>query len=535
MSEILLYKGQQCVGKLNESAQNVLNEMEMLDRNSDHAVEDINKTFQEIIGAVERRRQEMLAQAQKIREEKRQALREQLNSIESERTHLERECSGFKRQVEVRNISKKINDLKEKLESIETMLDPKENCFLRFEHDQADALAKIDDCLKICTGNIRTSRTFPASCRASCLDRCLAHLRCSVRVVTYDYNGEAQSFGGDPLTATLVNIDTADENIHCSIVDNRDGTYSIDFIPPTSGTYSMKIFIFGRSIKNFPLEFDVSEHINPIAVYGTSGNGDHQFNQPTAVAVDPNGALFVLDTGNGRIKKLLTSPESLHFKLEDHFEVDNNFASTGLAFCGRSGSLLVTNWRDKHVKIFDCRSQQFKSPISHPDMREPTAVAVGNCGQFAVADNGAGAVFVFYPSGKFNYKISKQKDTFDVVTGLTFHPESGDLIVIDSRVLIFDKSGLFQRELFKQSQTGRSKRAHYSGVSFDSIGKTLLVSRVEGSKSVIQVLDYDSGTLKFVIDSVDSKIKRPGCIATMDDHVLLVDLGNDCIKKYRFF
>lgn len=71
MSEILLYKGQQCIGKLNESAQNVLNEMAKLDQNSELAFEDINRTFQEIINVVDQRRQELLNNAKKIREDKR--------------------------------------------------------------------------------------------------------------------------------------------------------------------------------------------------------------------------------------------------------------------------------------------------------------------------------------------------------------------------------------------------------------------------------------------------------------------------------
>ena len=36
---------------------------------------------------------------------------------------------------------------------------------------------------------------------------------------------------------------------------------------------------------------------------GSFGTGDGQFNQPTSVAVDAQGNMFVLDTGNHRIQK----------------------------------------------------------------------------------------------------------------------------------------------------------------------------------------------------------------------------------------
>lgn len=41
-----------------------------------------------------------------------------------------------------------------------------------------------------------------------------------------------------------------------------------------------------RPIKNCPLELTVSEHNNPVKVYGSRGSGKDQFLQPVAVAID---------------------------------------------------------------------------------------------------------------------------------------------------------------------------------------------------------------------------------------------------------
>jgi DNA-binding beta-propeller fold protein YncE len=37
--------------------------------------------------------------------------------------------------------------------------------------------------------------------------------------------------------------------------------------------------------------------------FGTSGSGNGQFKEPTAVAVDSNSNVFVADTGNNRVQK----------------------------------------------------------------------------------------------------------------------------------------------------------------------------------------------------------------------------------------
>ena len=48
----------------------------------------------------------------------------------------------------------------------------------------------------------------------------------------------------------------------------------------------------------------VSPHISPISRVGGKGNGYLDFSQPTSVAIDREGNLYVLDTGNNRIKLL---------------------------------------------------------------------------------------------------------------------------------------------------------------------------------------------------------------------------------------
>nr|XP_046911252.1 tripartite motif-containing protein 2-like isoform X2 [Dermatophagoides farinae]XP_046911253.1 tripartite motif-containing protein 2-like isoform X2 [Dermatophagoides farinae]XP_046911254.1 tripartite motif-containing protein 2-like isoform X2 [Dermatophagoides farinae] len=540
MSEILLYKAQQCISKLDESSRNVLSEMQKLDQNTELSFEDINRTFQEVINIVDKRRQELLNCAKKIREDKRNVLREQLNNIELEKSRLEKECNEFKYQVEVRDISKKINDLKAKLNSVNTMLDPRENCFLRFEHLQ-NSTNSIQELVNN-FGSIRTSNTFPSLCVAT-VGKCSIHLRSFANVTTFDYNGQRQKFGGDPILVTLVH-NNSQQTIPCKLNDNRDGTYEVQFVPPKHGDFSMKITIFGRPIKTFPLEFTVSDHINPLCIYGGKGFDHHQFSQPTSLAIDnETGYVYVLDTGNGRIKKLLqnqcnNSPFRLICHMEEkHFE---NRAATGIAFCVNSRSLLVTNWRTKNIVKIDCDGR-FIGKFGHSELLEPTCIAVNpNSGQILVADNSSNAIFLFQTNGEFVKKITtwvnpntKKTESLGEINGLCFHPETNDIIVSSEKLLIYSHDGEFIKPLCSDSSNGKSKNRFY-GVAVDK-ANNLLAARADKSRNIIQVIDYDSGLLKFSIDSNDAKLKRPSCLAlTNDDHVIVVDLGNDCIKKYRY-
>ncbi|XP_054165251.1 tripartite motif-containing protein 2-like isoform X2 [Oppia nitens] len=539
MSEILLYKAHQCIQKLNESAENVLNEMRKLDQNAEHAFEDINRTFQEIINIVDRRRQELLSYAKKIKEDKRNVLTEQLNIIETEKAKVETECCGLEYQVEVRNISKKISDLNQKLDSVNTLFDPRENCFIRYEHLHNSAVQDIQECVNS-FGTIRTSKTFPSLCTAT-VSKCSANLRSIAHIIAYDYNGMRQKFGGDPVSAELKHIADG-STVSTRIVDNRDGTYEAHFNSPKAGVYCLKITIFGRPIKDFPLEFEVSEHINPLCIYGCRGSDQHQFIQPVALDISQKDEkVYVLDTGNGRIKVLMqnhcnNSPFSFVNHIEGH-GLDNR-AGTGIAMTANSESLLVSNWRNKNITELTLEGE-FVRHFSHRDFIEPTCLAVNPKGDIVVADNGAHTVFIFHPSGKLNTRItgipSKTKnnnqktESLGVIGAITFEP-NGDILVADSRILVFDANGKFKKDIYSEGKN----RGQYCGITVDN-KQNLLATRVEKSKSFIQVFDLISGQLKFCIDSSDAKLKRPtSLVTTNDNHVIVVDLGNDCIKKYRY-
>ncbi|OTF72758.1 hypothetical protein BLA29_006810 [Euroglyphus maynei] len=308
----------------------------------------------------------------------------------------------------------------------------------------------------------------------------------------------------------------------------------------------MKITIFGRPIKTYPLEFTVSEHINPLCIYGGKGFDQHQFSQPTSLAIDnETGYVYVLDTGNGRIKKLMqdqcnNSPFRLICHMEEkHFE---NRAATGIAFCVKSRSLLVTNWRTKNIVKIDCDGR-FIEKFGHSELLEPTCIAVNpNSGQILVADNASNAIFLFQMNGEFVKKITtwlnpntKKTESLGEINGLCFHPETNDIIVSSGKILIYSSDGEFIKPLCNGESSSNGKfKNHFYAVAIDR-SNNLLAARAEKSRNIIQVIDYCNGLLKFSIDSNDAKLKRPSCLAlTNDDHVIVVDLGNDCIKKYRY-
>jgi hypothetical protein len=117
---------------------------------------------------------------------------------------------------------------------------------------------------------------------------------------------------------------------------------------------------------------------------------------------------------------------------------------------------------------------------------------VNQDGDVLVADNGVGAVMVFESSGKLKKKIGQKgtrRGDFKEMSSLCIN-ENGEIIVADTRILVFNAAGEFLKEFGGPSSTGGGKdaaRGRYSGVSVDSRSGLLLAAKMEKTRSYIQV------------------------------------------------
>ena len=174
-----------------------------------------------------------------------------------------------------------------------------------------------------------------------------------------------------------------------------NGSYEIRFTPVSVGTYCLKVFIFARAIKDCPMLFEVTRHNSPLLSYGCHGTGDNCFIQPCSIALDMENKIYVMDTGNSRIKVLNTN-----FELDDHVTCPQleGRSVTGLCLGQNRNTLVTVNWRTRIVAEMTFDGGQVAA-FSHPDMVEPIAVAVSPRGEFVVVDNGVG-ILVFDQCGK---------------------------------------------------------------------------------------------------------------------------------------
>ena len=117
MSEILLYKAKECTTKvmghllrtlssveyfacqLDTAYENVTKEIHKLDHRGDAAYDEVRDLFDEVLKAVEKKREEVLLDVKRKKDDKKKVLEEQLKIIASEKVEVDSDVQKMKHQV----------------------------------------------------------------------------------------------------------------------------------------------------------------------------------------------------------------------------------------------------------------------------------------------------------------------------------------------------------------------------------------------------------------------------------------------------
>ncbi|KAJ8731407.1 hypothetical protein PYW07_004571 [Mythimna separata] len=221
MSEILLYRANECLSKLGSARDAVASELRRLEAAATAADEAIDRHFAELKAAIDKRHSELKSAAAAAATHKRKLLEEQLKLIDAEKAKVEAECSGLQQQVEVREVSSRAAALGARLGDAAALAEPRENAFLAVDFAHNDAQQRFAEALAE-LGRVRTSTTFPGLCTLQLESACVCGLEVVVVLRTVDYHGEARCTGGDPVSAAAT-ID--DAPLPCTVTDLDTGLY----------------------------------------------------------------------------------------------------------------------------------------------------------------------------------------------------------------------------------------------------------------------------------------------------------------------
>ncbi len=192
---------------------------------------------------------------------------------------------------------------------------------------------------------------------------------------------------------------------------------------------------------------DVWGHYGEYAV--DNPDGQSAFYGPRDVAVGPDGAVHVVDTGNKRVQVFTAAGEFLWQWGGSGAALGQMEEPLGLAV-GPDGSLYVADTWNRRVQVVQPDGTPLLSwPISgwnNPNSDERPYVAVDDAGQAYVSDPGHYRVLVFDRNGEYLYSFGQfgfDNSSFSAPMGLAIGPDDS-LYVVDAagqRVMRFATRG----------------------------------------------------------------------------------------------
>ena len=371
--------------------------------------------------------------------------------------------------------------------------------------------------------DIRTSTILPPLCTAQ-LGEAVVNLQSRIEICAVDYQGKRCTTGGDPIVVGLK--DEADVNVNTFVEDLCNGMYEITFTPQTTGRHKLSVSFFDRQISGSPFMIDVRGHNEPVLKITSASSASDTFKQPANVLVDKEGAIFVLDTGNCRICKFNAEGEYLTSFNGDGFERQG---STGFCFYPNN-HLMTVNWRTKTITEREIQEGEVIRNIKCEELVLPTDVSVTSRGEIVVVDQGTGNVCVLDPDGflKYRMKLKSNSEGMDFQRFVTVD-QNDHIFVADLAIREYSRSGKYKGILAASEETD----GNYTGITVDHFGNVLASKSYRG-RGWLEIYNGDKQLIN-VIDSYFDRLRRPsGLAATSDHHVFVADLGNNCLKKYRY-
>ena len=343
-----------------------------------------------------------------------------------------------------------------------------------------------------------------------------------ISVITVElFNDAGNKFMFVPSFLTVKLIDPEQDELPVTL-NTTPPDFTVTFTPHVSGKHEISVMCLGQKLKSEQTHIIVNSN-NPVLTFGKEGDGNGNFEHPYNIVMDNNDVLYVADEYRTRIQTFSYNGKFLNkFFVNDHEGV----SIVGMALDQENELIYCTKPSANLMLVFDLEGQlqhSYKLDI----MIKPSHIAINRHYEIIISDWANGRLCKFNKQGKHLSCMGNLK-----LPGFIAISNDDSVIVADMRddcVYAFSPDGLV-RHKFGSSGTGKGQLKEPWGVATD--GEYILVG--DKGNNRIQVFRYN-GTFVSMIESKDDPLLYPwGLLATGDGYVYVADVGNHCIKKYKY-
>gem|GEM_PF-2404739 len=189
------------------------------------------------------------------------------------------------------------------------------------------------------------------------------------------------------------------------------------------------------------------------------GQGNDLMDNPWGISVDPEGFIWVVDSGNNRLIRMNTDGK-IQSVIGGPGKREGYFSSPKGIYISQKGIMYIADSGNERVQIFNTDGVYMNKieKFSEEGFENPVDIDADTAGNVFVVDEDAHAVYKFNPEGKYLLTIGKKGEG----NGEFRNPKGvlvtdNEIMVLDSgnqRIQVFDHRGAFLR---KFGAKGKSK------------------------------------------------------------------------------
>ena len=318
----------------------------------------------------------------------------------------------------------------------------------------------------------------------------------------------------DIRTSTGDSFETADLKIE----DNEDGIYIVEYTPPHTGLYEVKIEVNGQPLDGSPWSVQVIPHQYQLKFsFGSNGSGPGQFDGPYDIAVDKKtGIVAVSDYGNKRIQLFDITGRYLR-------EIGLRANCSSLDFT-KSGHIIAVTPADVHKTSLFSEEGQFVKHIDSEHLKFPSHISTDDDDDITVCDQESNEVTVISSDGTgLVTRIAASEHDQSMMYAIC-HEETYCFFVSNSKtdcVNAFDANGNFLYDI------GRGRLSYPVGLAIEKFNN-LIVCDTGNQRLVIFTTEGD------YLTETEQCFHTPYFVAVSEDgDVLVTDYEKNCVYLFH--
>jgi len=355
-----------------------------------------------------------------------------------------------------------------------------------------------------------------------------------IEITCFSKEGREIKIGGDGKKFKIYpegELKLKNERYEWKIEDFYDGKYEMKMKIKDEGKYLIFVQYNGVDLPFSPFQISVFPKVKPRnynginqpkLIFGSSGNGNGQFNSPRGVAINSKGSIYVCDQSNHRIQ-LFNPVGSFISTLGSGGNGNGQFSYPYGVATNSMGNILVCDQNNHRIQMFDSDGNFILAFGSYGNGNGqfscPRGICVDINDNILVCDHNNHRIQKFNSEGSFIFASEGNGiDQFSYPWGIATNSD-GNIIVCDNgnhRIQIFDSEGEFL-SMFGSKGNGNGQLKNPLGICVDLNDNILICDR---NNNRVQVFTPNGDYI------TQFKVKEPTDI-TIDPKTLNVIICGD--------